>query len=147
MVPLLVRGLRHDNTTAIKRKAAVIIENMAKLVDNPLDAVPFLPSLLPGEQGTMVTPTGTTPGAAAAAAAVPGASTHQNYWQSSMMLRCCAPHTTAALSFVRQRPQLPPRCLHDHLALGKGFSTELVPAACKPLKPVHLDMLSSSSWP
>eukprot|EP00879_Flechtneria_rotunda_P031570 GHRR01034502.1.p1 GENE.GHRR01034502.1~~GHRR01034502.1.p1 ORF type:complete len:390 (-),score=132.98 GHRR01034502.1:54-1223(-) len=48
MVPLLVRGLRHDNTTAIKRKAAVIIENMAKLVDNPLDAAPFLPSLLPG---------------------------------------------------------------------------------------------------
>lgn len=48
MVPLLVRGLRHDNTTAIKRKAAVIIENMAKLVDNPLDAVPFLPNLLPG---------------------------------------------------------------------------------------------------
>lgn len=47
MVPLLVRGLRHDNTTAIKRKAAVIIENMAKLVDNPLDAVPFLPNLLP----------------------------------------------------------------------------------------------------
>jgi hypothetical protein len=35
MVPLLVRGLRADNTTAIKRKAAVIIENMAKLVDNP----------------------------------------------------------------------------------------------------------------
>jgi hypothetical protein len=48
MVPLLVRGLRHDNTTAIKRKASVIIENMAKLVDNPLDAVPFLPNLLPG---------------------------------------------------------------------------------------------------
>jgi elongation factor 3 len=48
MVPLLVRGLRHDNTTAIKRKAAVIIENMAKLVDNPLDAAPFLPQLLPG---------------------------------------------------------------------------------------------------
>jgi elongation factor 3 len=36
MVPLLVRGLRSDNTTAIKRKAAVIIENMAKLVDNPV---------------------------------------------------------------------------------------------------------------
>ena len=48
-MPLLVRGLRQDNTTAIKRKAAVIIENMAKLVDNPLDAVPFLPKLLPGE--------------------------------------------------------------------------------------------------
>lgn len=48
MVPLLVRGLRQDNTTAIKRKASLIIENMAKLVDNPLDAVPFLPKLLPG---------------------------------------------------------------------------------------------------
>jgi elongation factor 3 len=48
MVPLLVRGLRHDNTTAIKRKASLIIENMAKLVDNPLDAAPFLPQLLPG---------------------------------------------------------------------------------------------------
>jgi len=48
MVPLLVRGLRQDNTTAIKRKAAVIIENMAKLVDNPQDAAPFLPKLLPG---------------------------------------------------------------------------------------------------
>jgi hypothetical protein len=98
MVPLLVRGLRHDNTTAIKRKAAVIIENMAKLVDNPLDAVPFLPSLLPGEQGTMVTPTGTTPGAAAAAAAVPGASTHQNYWQSmhdASLL--CATHNSSTI--------------------------------------------------
>lgn len=36
MVPLLVRGLRHDNTTAIKRKASVIIENMAKLVGSVL---------------------------------------------------------------------------------------------------------------
>lgn len=35
MVPLLVRGLRHDNTTAIKRKASLIIENMAKLVSPP----------------------------------------------------------------------------------------------------------------
>jgi len=48
MVPLLVRGMRQDNTTAIKRKAALIIENMAKLVDNPQDAAPFLPKLLPG---------------------------------------------------------------------------------------------------
>lgn len=48
-MPLLVRGLRQDNPTAIKRKACLIIENMAKLVDNPLDAVPFLPKLLPGE--------------------------------------------------------------------------------------------------
>ena len=46
-----MRGLRQDNTTAIKRRAAVIIENMAKLVDNPLDAVPFLPKLLPGARG------------------------------------------------------------------------------------------------
>lgn len=50
-VPLLVRGLRQDNTTAIKRKTALIIDNMAKLVDNPLDAVPFLPKLLPGGGG------------------------------------------------------------------------------------------------
>lgn len=48
MVPLLVRGLRQDNTTAIKRKACLIVENMAKLVDNPLDAIPFMPKLLPG---------------------------------------------------------------------------------------------------
>lgn len=48
IVPLLVRGLRQDNTIAIKRKTSVIIENMAKLVDNPLDAAPFLPKLLPG---------------------------------------------------------------------------------------------------
>jgi elongation factor 3 len=39
MVPLLVRGLRHDNTTAIKRKASLIIENMAKLVSPPSSAV------------------------------------------------------------------------------------------------------------
>jgi len=46
IVPLLVRGLR-ERQTAIKRKAAVIIDNMAKLVDNPADAAPFLPKLLP----------------------------------------------------------------------------------------------------
>lgn len=42
MVPLLVRGLR-ERQTAIKRKSAVIIDNMSKLVDNPADAAVFLP--------------------------------------------------------------------------------------------------------
>lgn len=45
-MPLLVRGLR-ERATAIKRKSAVIIDNMAKLVENPHDAAPFLPKLLP----------------------------------------------------------------------------------------------------
>ena len=47
MVPLLVRGMRHGETP-IKRKTAVIIANMAKLVNNPSDATVFLPRLLPG---------------------------------------------------------------------------------------------------
>ena len=47
MVPLLNRGLR-DRTPAIKRKSAIITENMSKLIDDPLAAVPFLPKLLPG---------------------------------------------------------------------------------------------------
>ncbi|KAK9830243.1 hypothetical protein WJX72_010523 [[Myrmecia] bisecta] len=47
LIPLLVRGLR-ERQTAVKRKAAVIIDNMAKLVDNPADATVFLPRLLPG---------------------------------------------------------------------------------------------------
>jgi elongation factor 3 len=46
VVPLLLRGLR-EKTTSTKRQAAVIIDNMSKLVDNPLDAAPFLPLLLP----------------------------------------------------------------------------------------------------
>lgn len=49
VVPLLLRGLR-EKTTATKRQSAVIIENMSKLVDNPLDAAPFLPLLLPALQ-------------------------------------------------------------------------------------------------
>lgn len=49
MVPLLVRGLR-ENNTAIKRTTAVIIENMSKLVENPIEAAPFLPLLLPALQ-------------------------------------------------------------------------------------------------
>eukprot|EP00978_Attheya_sp_CCMP212_P011696 scaffold28978_cov51-Attheya_sp.AAC.4 len=46
VVPLLLRGLK-EKQTATKRQSAVIIENMSKLVDNPLDAAPFLPLLLP----------------------------------------------------------------------------------------------------
>ena len=46
VVPLLLRGLR-EKSTATKRQSAVIINNMSKLVDNPIDAAPFLPLLLP----------------------------------------------------------------------------------------------------
>lgn len=46
MVPLLLRGLR-ERVTAIKRKAAVVADNMAKLVDNPAEALVFLPRLMP----------------------------------------------------------------------------------------------------
>jgi len=46
VVPLLLRGLR-EKATATKRQSAVIIDNMSKLVDNPIDAAPFLPLLLP----------------------------------------------------------------------------------------------------
>jgi len=49
VVPLLLRGLR-EKSTATKRQAAVIIDNMSKLVDNPLDAGPFIPLLLPALQ-------------------------------------------------------------------------------------------------
>ena len=46
VVPLLLRGLR-EKTVATKRQSAVIINNMSKLVDNPVDAAPFIPLLLP----------------------------------------------------------------------------------------------------
>eukprot|EP00580_Thalassiosira_gravida_P003959 CAMPEP_0201604942 /NCGR_PEP_ID=MMETSP0492-20130828/4919_1 /ASSEMBLY_ACC=CAM_ASM_000837 /TAXON_ID=420259 /ORGANISM="Thalassiosira gravida, Strain GMp14c1" /LENGTH=1039 /DNA_ID=CAMNT_0048069075 /DNA_START=38 /DNA_END=3157 /DNA_ORIENTATION=- len=46
VVPLLLRGLR-EKTTSTKRQSAVIINNMSKLVDDPIDAAPFLPLLLP----------------------------------------------------------------------------------------------------
>lgn len=41
MVPLLVKGMRES--TAIQRKSCVIITNMSKLVNKPLDAMDFLP--------------------------------------------------------------------------------------------------------
>jgi elongation factor 3 len=42
MGPLLQRGLFFQQVTAIKRKSAVIIDNMCKLVEDPMDAAPFL---------------------------------------------------------------------------------------------------------
>ena len=45
-VPLLKRGF-NDKKTAIRRKCAVITENMAKLVKNPADVEPFMPVLHP----------------------------------------------------------------------------------------------------
>lgn len=46
MVPLLSRGLAERDTT-IKRKGAVIVDNMCKLVDDPQVVAPFLTKLLP----------------------------------------------------------------------------------------------------
>jgi elongation factor 3 len=47
LVPLLTRGII-ERTVAIKRKAAVIISNMAKLVPESRFATPLIPKLLPG---------------------------------------------------------------------------------------------------
>eukprot|EP01066_Platyproteum_vivax_P014734 Platyproteum_vivax@DN6589_c0_g1_i1.p1 len=46
MVPILVRAL-DNRTTAVKRKACLIITNMCKLVEDPANARPFVPKLLP----------------------------------------------------------------------------------------------------
>lgn len=46
MVPLLDRGLV-ERDTPIKRKSAVIVDNMCKLVDDPQIVAPFLPKLMP----------------------------------------------------------------------------------------------------
>ncbi|EME47774.1 hypothetical protein DOTSEDRAFT_69645 [Dothistroma septosporum NZE10] len=47
MVPLLERGLK-ERETAIKRKSAVIVDNMCKLVEDPNIVASFLPKLMPG---------------------------------------------------------------------------------------------------
>ncbi len=47
MVPLLDRGLA-ERETAIKRKTAVIVDNMCKLVEDPQIVASFLPKLMPG---------------------------------------------------------------------------------------------------
>lgn len=46
VVPLLHRGMKGRHT-ALTRECAVIVSNMSKLVDDPSDAAPFLPSILP----------------------------------------------------------------------------------------------------
>ena len=46
VTPLLLRGLR-SRSKATVRQSAVIIDNMSRLVDDPLDAAPFLPLLMP----------------------------------------------------------------------------------------------------
>lgn len=46
MVPLLDRGLV-ERDTPIKRKSAVIVDNMCKLVEDPQIVAPFLPKLMP----------------------------------------------------------------------------------------------------
>lgn len=54
MVPLLARGLA-ERETSIKRKAAVIIDNMCKLVEDPQVVAPFLGKLLPGLKNNFAT--------------------------------------------------------------------------------------------
>ncbi|KAF2154108.1 ARM repeat-containing protein [Myriangium duriaei CBS 260.36] len=49
MVPLLERGL-NERETAIKRKSAVIVDNMCKLVEDPQIVAAFLPRLMPALQ-------------------------------------------------------------------------------------------------
>ena len=49
MVPLLERGLA-ERETAVKRKAAVIVDNMCKLVEDPQIVAAFLPKLMPAMQ-------------------------------------------------------------------------------------------------
>jgi len=46
IVPLLVRGFA-EKKTAIKRQCCVIVSNMSKLVEDAVEAAPFLPELLP----------------------------------------------------------------------------------------------------
>lgn len=54
MVPLLSRGLA-ERDTSIKRKSAVIIDNMCKLVDDPQIVAPFLPKLYPALKANYTT--------------------------------------------------------------------------------------------
>ncbi|ODQ78662.1 hypothetical protein BABINDRAFT_162368 [Babjeviella inositovora NRRL Y-12698] len=54
MVPLLSRGLA-ERDTAIKRKAAVIVDNMCKLVDDPQVVAPFMAKLLPALKANVAT--------------------------------------------------------------------------------------------
>lgn len=53
MEPLLSRGLA-ERQTALRRKTAVIIDNMSTLVDNERIVRPFLPKLLPGKYNNYI---------------------------------------------------------------------------------------------
>ena len=50
VVPVLERGLR-ERAVAVRRRAAVIAENLCKLVEKPVYAKPLLPTLLPLLEG------------------------------------------------------------------------------------------------
>jgi len=52
MAPILQRGLA-ESAQAILRQTAVIIDNMCKLVEDPIHAEQFLPKLLPGLNRTI----------------------------------------------------------------------------------------------
>jgi elongation factor 3 len=54
MVPLLSRGLA-ERDTSIKRKAAVIVDNMCKLVDDPQVVAPFMALLFPSLKNNFAT--------------------------------------------------------------------------------------------
>jgi len=45
-VPLLSRGLR-ERDTVIRRKACTIVDNMCKMIENPEEAVAFMPRIMP----------------------------------------------------------------------------------------------------
>eukprot|EP00270_Netrium_digitus_P003247 TRINITY_DN1367_c0_g1_i1.p1 TRINITY_DN1367_c0_g1~~TRINITY_DN1367_c0_g1_i1.p1 ORF type:complete len:996 (-),score=306.74 TRINITY_DN1367_c0_g1_i1:35-3022(-) len=53
MVPLFVRGMK-ERQTLVKRKTVVVIDNVLRLVDDPKEAAPFLPALLPGVERVSV---------------------------------------------------------------------------------------------
>ena len=69
MAPLLKRGF-DEPTTSIKRNAARIVENMAKLVDDPYEVEPFVPQLLPQLERAKEAGVGARCGVAVATAAL-----------------------------------------------------------------------------
>jgi elongation factor 3 len=54
MAPVLVKGLGTKSATQVKRQCSRIIENMAKLVDEPRFLATFLPAILPLLESAMV---------------------------------------------------------------------------------------------
>ena len=53
IVPVLARGMK-ERTALSKRKAVVVVENVLRLVEEPLETAPFLPMLLPGVERVSV---------------------------------------------------------------------------------------------